>query len=133
MAIVHREITIDASPEQVWAHIRDVGRAHELLSLLSASRVEGDRRVCTLAQGGELDERILSIDEDHRRLGYAIVDSPFDLEFHAASMQVVAREGGATLVWITDVKPDPMAAQIGGMIDAEVPHLQAQLAREDAA
>ena len=32
MACIHKEIVIEASPEHVWAAVRDVGAVHERLT-----------------------------------------------------------------------------------------------------
>lgn len=124
MATIHREIPIDTTVEKAWDKLSDVGGVAPMLSILSDANVEGDKRVCGLAGGGQLDELILSVDPELRRVAYAIVDSPFGLEFHAASMRVVADGDAATFVWTTDLKPDEAAEQISVLIESETPNIK---------
>ena len=123
MAVIHRTIDIEATPESTWAKIADLAGVHAMMSFLTDARVEGDRRVCGLAMGGELSEIVLSVDDDLRRVAYAILDSPFGLDFHAASMVVTGSGETAQLVWTTDVKPDAAARQVGGLIDSELSNI----------
>ncbi len=124
MATIHREIPIDTTVEAAWSKLSDLQRVHGMLSILSDAVVDGDRRVCGLEGGGRLEELILSVDDDRRRVAYAIVDSPFGLDFHAASMSVVADGDSARLVWTTDMKPDEAADQIAGLIESETENIQ---------
>ncbi len=76
MATIHKEIDVDAPPEQVWAAIRDIGAVHSRLAqrFVVDTRLERDSRLVTFANGMVVRERIVDIDEDGRRLAYAIVD-----------------------------------------------------------
>ncbi|MGW1554610.1 SRPBCC family protein [Streptomyces sp. NPDC002346] len=67
MATVHRDVLIDAGPEEVWAAIRDWGEVHHRLApgFVVDTRVEGDVRVVTFADGTVVRELIVSLDDDH--------------------------------------------------------------------
>lgn len=123
MAVIHRTIDVAASPESTWTKIADLGGVHAMMSFLTDARVDGDRRVCGLAMGGELSEIVLSVNDDLRRVAYAIVDSPFGLDFHSASMAVTGSGETAQLVWTTDLKPDAAADQVAGLIDSELANI----------
>lgn len=121
MATIHRQFDVPASPPQAWAALRDVGRVDELITFLGKVTVEGDRRMCSLGDQGTLEELILSVDDDRRRLAYAIVRSPFGFVHHSASMQVQAGSGsGSVLVWTTDVYPNEVVPALSEAIDAAV-------------
>jgi hypothetical protein len=116
MASIYREIVVDAAPEHVWAAVRDVGHVHERVApgFVVATRMEGDARIVTFADGRELAERIVGIDDDIRRFSYSATTRAH----HNASFQVFAHEGGRTkLVWITDVLPSEAAAPIAANMD----------------
>ena len=52
-------------------------------------------------------------DDAARRLAYAVVEGRMPLVHHHASFQVFAEgEGRSRLVWITDVLPHALAAEI---------------------
>jgi len=128
MATIYGSVTVNLSAEELWAKVADVGQISELLDVIHESAVSGDTRSCKLADGGQLSETIVGIDEEHHRVAYTITDSPFPLEFHAASMQVVDEGNGkSTLLWITDVKPDAMVDGLGPMIMGELDKLGRRL------
>ena len=125
MTTVYREIPIESSVEAAWGKLSDLEGVRQMFSFLTDVAVDGDKRVCEMEGGGRLDELILSVDSDLRRVAYAILDSPFGLEFHAASMSLVADGDKAKFVWTTDLKPDEAADQIAGLIDAETANIKA--------
>ena len=118
MASIHKEITLDASPDRVWAAIRDVGAVHTRLArqFVIDTRLDGDTRIVTFANGEVVRERIVDIDDRARRLAYAVVD--WRTTHHNASFQVVP-DGDARcrLVWITDLLPDTLEELINGFIE----------------
>jgi carbon monoxide dehydrogenase subunit G len=124
MATIYKEILLAAEPDDVWAAIRDVGAVHTRLmpGVLVDTRMDGDARVVTFASGLEVRERIVTVDDDARRLAYASVGGR--ATHHNASFQVFAdRQGRTRLVWITDVLPNELA----GPIAASVAHCSADL------
>lgn len=125
MATVHREIPIDSTVDAAWKKLSDVGGVHGMLSILSGCSISGDKRVCELQGGGTLEELIISVDDDQRRVAYSITESPFGFEFHSASMSVLANGDKATFVWITDLKPDEGAEQFAGLVESETDNIKA--------
>lgn len=118
MASIHKEILIEASPETVWAAIRDVGAVHKRLvpGLVTDVRMDGDARMITFANGRTVRELIVDVNDGKRRLAYAAVGGlP---KHHHASMQVFAEgEHRSRLVWITDVVPDDVAQLVGTFVE----------------
>ena len=124
MATVQKKIELAVSAEELWAQVRDVGGLSRLLNVVETSKVEGDQRSCVLADGAELSETVVSVDDGLRRVAYTITVSPFPLEFHAASMEVGdAGEGRSTFCWTTDLKPDGLAEAFDGLMGAEAAQL----------
>lgn len=132
MASVHREFEIEAPAERAWSAVRDIGGEDRLFpGVVAASRRDGDHRVVTFASGAVVRERIVSIDDDRRRLAYTLVDSPFATAHHQASLEIVPGAGDASrcrAVWVTDVLPDELAAPIGAVMDQGAAAMQASLA-----
>jgi Polyketide cyclase / dehydrase and lipid transport len=60
MASIHKEILVDASPDEVWAAIRDVGDIHTRLArqFVVETRLDGESRLVTFANGAAIRERI---------------------------------------------------------------------------
>ena len=118
MASIRKEISIEASPEDVWDAVRDVGAAHKRLGpgFLVDCRLEGDARIVTFANGMVVRELIVDIDDEARRFVWAAVGGR--LTHHNASMQVVAdREGRSRVIWVADLLPNEVARDIGALIE----------------
>ena len=120
MASIHKDISIEAHPDAVWAAVRDVGNAHVRLvpGVLVDAFLDGDSRVVTFANGAVIRELIVDLDDGARRFAYAVTDGPLQATHHHATMQVVAEgHDGSRLVWTTDVVPDELAAPISALMD----------------
>lgn len=128
MATIHREFQLGATPDEAWAALREIGKINELITFLGEVTVDGDRRTCELGDQGALDELIVSVDDDRRRLAYSILESPFDMEHHHASMQVVDNgDAGSTFIWTTDVKPDEVVPVLSEAVDGAIESIKATL------
>lgn len=70
MASIHKEVLIDAPPEHTWDAIRDVGAIHRRLArgFVVDTRLDGDSRLVTFAEGTVVRERIVDIDDSARRI-----------------------------------------------------------------
>jgi len=118
MATIRKELTLGASPAQVWDVIRDVGAIHRRLApgFVTDTRLEEGGRVVTFANGVVARELIVSVEEDVRRLVWSVVGGR--ATHHNSSFQVFPGAGGGTrLVWVTDVLPDSAAIVIGAMVE----------------
>ena len=105
MASVRLEFEIRAAPDAVWSAIRDVGAVHTRLArdFVIDCRLEDGARVVTFANGAMVRELIVDIDDDVRRLAYAV--SGGSMTHHNASFQVFVTGWTARLVWIADFLP----------------------------
>ena len=113
MATIYQEMTVQATPEDAWAAIRDVGAVHTRLAqqFVTDTRLDGDSRLVTFANGMVIRERIITIDEERRRLAYSVVE--WRATHHNASFQVFdAGEGRARIVWTADLLPNELASLI---------------------
>src|SRR5471032_2367674 len=90
MASIHKDIPLDARPEDVWAAVRDFGAVHQRLvpGFVLDSRLDGDARVVTFANGTVARELLVDCDDARRRLVYAVVSER--VQQHSASVQVFA-------------------------------------------
>jgi hypothetical protein len=118
MASIHREIVVEACADNVWAAVRDVGAPHTRLvpGFLVDSRLDGDARVVTFANGLVARELIVDVDDATRRLVWAVVGGR--LTHHNASVQVFDEGAGRSrIVWIADLLPNELAGYVAGLID----------------
>jgi carbon monoxide dehydrogenase subunit G len=119
MASIRKQIVIEASPKRVWDAVRDVGAVHERLApgFVVDTRLEAGARVVTFANGLVARELIVDIDDEARRLAWAVVGSP-RLTHHNASMQVFDDgDRSSRVVWIADLLPSEIAGTIAAMIE----------------
>jgi carbon monoxide dehydrogenase subunit G len=118
MASIRKELIVDAPAEHVWAALRDIGQVHTRLAreFVIDTRLDGDSRLVTFANGEVVRERIVDIDDRTRRLAYAVVD--WRTTHHNASFHVTPDgDGRSRLTWITDLLPDSLADLVGGFVD----------------
>jgi hypothetical protein len=131
MASIHREIEIAAPADVVWDVFRDIGAVHTRLArqYVVDTRLEGDSRVVTFANGMVARERIVDVDDQRRRLAYAVAESE-QLTHHNASFEVVPDgDGKSRIIWITDLLPNSMAGPITAMVDGGCDAIKKTLTR----
>jgi carbon monoxide dehydrogenase subunit G len=132
MATIRREVRIEAPAEAVWDALRDVGALHLRLvpGFAIDVRMEEGARVVTFANGMVAREVIVTVDEEARRLVWAIVGGR--MTHHNGAAQVFA-EGPAEsrFVWTADLLPDAMAPTIAAMMDQAVPIIKATVERAE--
>jgi carbon monoxide dehydrogenase subunit G len=118
MASIRQEIPLEASVEDVWDAVRDIGALHKRLvpGFVVDTRLEEGARIVTFANGLVVRELIISVDDQARRLVWAARGGR--LTHHNASAQVFpAGEGRSRLVWIADLLPDELAGDIRQMME----------------
>jgi uncharacterized protein YndB with AHSA1/START domain len=131
MASIRKEMRINAPAEQVWDAIRDVGAIHTRLArqMVLDTRVEGDSRIVTFANGEVVRERIIGIDDRARRLAYSVVE--WRTTHHNASFEVVPEgEDRCRVVWITDLLPDALAELVEGLMEQGCAAISATLGKQ---
>jgi carbon monoxide dehydrogenase subunit G len=134
MASIRKEFTIEADVEDVWAAVRDIGALHTRLAkgFVVDTRLDGDARIVTFANGIVARELIVDIDEAQRRLVWSVVGGR--MTHHNASLQVFAEaEGDSRAIWIADLLPNDLKGPISAMIDAGSTAIQRTLARSSGA
>jgi carbon monoxide dehydrogenase subunit G len=100
-------VTVNATPDEVWAKVGDFGGVADFFPGIESCRVEGDDRIIGM-MGMEITERLVSRDDATRTLVYSIVNG-VPVESHSASV-IVEPEGEVSKVtWTHNVLPDEMA------------------------
>jgi carbon monoxide dehydrogenase subunit G len=128
-ASVRREIVVDRSPEYVWDAVRDFGGVHRRLvtGFVTAVEIDGTMRTVTFANGTRAREVLVDLDDEARRLVYAVVGGR--LTEHSASVQVLPEGTGARIVWIADFLPNELQPYIAGQMDEAVKAMKKTLER----
>jgi uncharacterized protein YndB with AHSA1/START domain len=112
VATVRVEAVIDVPAQRVWEAVADVGAVHRRLlpGRVADARIDGDVRILTMPDGSQIRELIISVDDEHRRLAYAVIEGQkLPLTYHHATFEVSGDGAGSRLVWSTDVLPHAMA------------------------
>jgi len=118
MATIRRETLIEASPERVWAALRDVGALHTRLApgFVTNTTMEDGARMVTFGNGMVVRERIVDVDDETRRVAWSATGGA--LTHHNASAQAVTAGPNSTrFVWIADLLPSEAAPMITAMIE----------------
>jgi hypothetical protein len=134
MATIRKEVQIHACADAVWDALRDVGALHTRLvpGFVVDTHLESGARVVTFANGAVAREQIVTIDNDERRLVWAILGGRFT--HHNASAQVF--ELGTQrcrFVWIADFLPVEIAADIAAMMEHGIRTIEKTHSRADVA
>ena len=127
MASIHKDFLIDASPNDVC------GALHTRLvpGFVTDTKLDGDARIVTFANGTVARETLVDCDDERRRLVYAINN---DRVKHYSALAQVFADGDARtrFVWIVDLLPNDIASYISSQMDQGVLAMQKKLARSAA-
>jgi len=118
MASIRKEILINASLEQVWDALRDVGALHTRLvpGFVTDTSLEPGARIVTFGNGQVVRELIVDVCDVDHRVAWAITDEPFQL--YSASAQVFDEgRSSCRFVWMADLLPNDLADYVAGMIE----------------
>lgn len=118
MASIYKEFLVDAPPLSAWEAIKDVGAVHVRLAkgFVTDTKLDGNVRTVTFANGFVVQEQIISVDHKLRRLAYRSVGGK--ASHHNAFFQVFAApDGRSRILWVTDLLPDEMREPIEQMVE----------------
>jgi len=118
MASIHRRVRIDRPATAVWDALRDVGALHTRLvaGFVTDCRLEGESRVVTFANGMTVREQIVDIGDDDQRVVWSATGGR--LSHHNASARVRSvTDGSCDVVWVADLLPHELAADIAIMME----------------
>lgn len=118
MATLRKQIAIDSGAASVWSALRDFGAVHTRVAPGFLTRLEIDNgdRIVTFFNGLVARERLVTLDDEDRRLVYAVVEGRAS-HYNAAVQVFPEGDGRSRLVWTIDLLPDALAPAIGGMMD----------------
>lgn len=99
---IRRKHILNAPSAKVWANISKGTGVNEWLPVITACRLDGDKRICT-TDHGDMNETILDVDHANRIFRYAINSQPLlPVTDVIGTMQVLDEEGKTTLLWKLD-------------------------------
>ena len=116
MATLRQDVLLDADPAEVWDALRDFGALHERLvrGFVTACESDGRERVLTFFNDMVVRELLVGVDDEQRRLTYAITEG---FTHYQGTAQVAADGAGCVLVWHVDLLPDDRAADVAALME----------------
>ena len=113
MPSITNTIDIKADPDDVWAVLADLPCSRHWLPGVTASQMDGDVRVCRMADGQEVHERISDISTDRRSYRFEHLRVPLPVRNSGGTFTVTAGPDPdtATVTLTTAFEPlDPTGA-----------------------
>jgi Polyketide cyclase / dehydrase and lipid transport len=110
MAKVSRRPACNISPDQTWALIGTFNALPDWHPAIQSSRLEGEGRVgrLTLLGGGEIEERLETIEAKERFYRYRIVNRQLSVANYTATLRVCHDGAGQAVVDCSgEFEPDP--------------------------
>lgn len=105
------DVTIAATPDEVWRKVGDFAGVGDFFPGIESFRMEGEERIIGMF-GMEIRERLLARDEEARIITYSVVGG-VPIETHTATISVEPDGEGSKVIWAYDVTPDEMAPIFG--------------------
>jgi uncharacterized protein YndB with AHSA1/START domain len=132
MPTIRNTVTINATPDQVWAVLSDMPATRQWLPGVVAARMDGDLRVCTMADGQEVRERISAMSDDARSFRFDHVRVPLPVRESGGTFTVIrgAVAGTTKVVLETTFEPldpdgvDELAAGVRGAFQQSLDSLR---------
>jgi carbon monoxide dehydrogenase subunit G len=110
MATIRLEMVLGTDPANAWDAVRDVGAIHTRLApgFVTDTKLEGDARIVTFANGVTAKELTVDLDDAARRLVWSVVGGR--MAHHNGAIQIFPEGDGCRLVWIADILPSELKA-----------------------
>lgn len=103
MPIIHNEVAIARSPDDVWALLRDLAAVTEWVPGIAGARLDGTRRICTTAEGAEIHEEI-QLDDAGRAYAYTQPVHPLGFKASRGTLAVTGNGAGAHVSWDAELE-----------------------------
>ncbi|MFH2201761.1 MAG: SRPBCC family protein [Elusimicrobiota bacterium] len=139
MSRVNVKKTIKAPADKVWQVLRAFGNLEAFIPAVNKTVLEGEgvgmKRVCTMANGNRIVERLESLDDEKRVLRYSVLETQAPISGYVADMFIRdAGEGATEIEWTSEfAAPEETRAeserQIAGLYSMSIRGLE-RLCRE---
>jgi hypothetical protein len=109
VASLRSQVRIARPADDVWKLVSDPAEISSWFPGIEEASSTGRTRSCTLAGGMQLEEDIVTVDDELRRFQYRITDG-MPVEYHLGTVDVLEDGPDASLVvYSTEVQPDRLA------------------------
>ena len=120
MPKIRNTIHIDGSPARVWQVLGDLQAVTLWVPGVVSAHVDGDKRLCKLADGQEIREEIFDYAPDRRSYAYRQTQTPMPVRNSTGRLAVEADGDGAVVVWEAEFEAldTAMEAPLTAQLDA---------------
>jgi len=108
MPTIRNTVTISATPDDVWAVLADMPGTRYWLPGVVSAYMDGPLRVCTMADGQEVHERISDVSEAKRSFRFDHVQVPLPVRNSGGTFKVNPGETPATATVIVETTFEPI-------------------------
>lgn len=109
---VEESVQLQTKPSAVWALLGDYNGLYRWHPAVAASQQQDKIRVLTLADGAQITEKLISIDEEQSCYSYSIEESPLPISHYQSSIQVKDNgQGGSVVSWSSHFNADGASDQ----------------------
>lgn len=126
MASLRTHTRIARPADEVWKVVSDPAGISAWFPGIEQATAGDGTRSCTLRGGVQLEEDIVTVDDDLRRFQYRIT-AGMPVEQHLGTVDVLEDGDGALVVYSTEIRPDALADVMGPSIERGVQGLKKHL------
>jgi len=120
-------VRVGAPPDDAWRVVGDLTGVDTWIPGVTSATVEGQRRLCETADGGQMLEQITSYSDIDRSYGYAHIQQPLPIENSRGTLSVQADGGGSLIRW--EAEFDAPGAEIAQLVERAYRETLQSLAR----
>lgn len=125
MSTATAELAMSATPDAVWAVVRDFYGIGGWMPGIETCEAAGDDRLIGM-MGMTIREHLVSRDDDAKALTYSITDGA-PVESHEATITVHDADSGSRVTWDVTATPDDMANLMQGLYQQALEALKAKV------
>ncbi|HKE49996.1 MAG TPA: SRPBCC family protein [Actinomycetes bacterium] len=112
MAKITNAFDLDLDPPAAWRVVGDIADAASWVPGVVSARMEGDVRICTTADGGEIKERISDRSDREMSYRYEHLATPAPVRDSRGTLRVRPNGAGCRVEWDAEFIPaDPAHAK----------------------
>lgn len=108
MPAIRNTVTINATPDEVWAVLSDMPATRQWLPGVVAARMDDDLRVCTMADGQEVHERISGVSDEARSYRFDHMRVPLPVTQSGGTFTVDRGDASGTAVVVLETRFEPL-------------------------
>lgn len=108
MPTIRNTVTVNATPDEVWDVLSDMPATRQWLPGAVAARMQGDIRVCTMADGQEVHERISDVSGRARSFRFDHIRIPLPVKRSGGTFTVSPGDTSATAVVALETTFEPL-------------------------